>query len=119
MSIIETLWEHISAIAVQRDEQLCLNEALEDMEIVWSSTTSVARKCDERDGWEGEGGDGLRVYVFPQHMFCRRACCRPGMSRWELYLVHPFGEKNKMSSKVDALKKMNSWFLGEDDTIVI
>ena len=41
------------------------------------------------------------------------------MSRQELYLVHPFGKKNKMSSEVDALKKMNSWFLGEDDMIVI
>ena len=112
----EVLWEYVSAVAVVRDEQLCLNQALEDMNVVWNSTnTSVTHRCEEREGWAGEGFGGVHVFVFPPHISCRRDCCKSGMSRQELYLVHPFSVKKKISSKVASLKRMNAWFLGEDD----
>ena len=111
----ETLWKHISSIHVQRDEQISINKALEDMGIAWRSPTPAVNRCAEREGRQGEEDGGLHVYVFPQHVFCRRGCCTPGLSREELYLVHPFSVKNKVLSKVNALKKMNSWFLSEND----
>ena len=100
-----------------RDEQVCLNFAVEEMEVAWNTTTSVSRHCSEREGWEGEGLDGIRVLVFPQNMFCRKNCCKAKMALQDLYLVHPFGSKRNVSSKVDALKRMNAWFINEDDIL--
>ena len=107
------MWEYVSAVMENRDEQVCLNQALEEMEIQWSPTTTVDRQCQEGEGWEGEEGGGLRVLVFAQRTFCRRDCCKTDMPRRELYLVHPFSKKGKISSKVRALRKMGAWFIND------
>ena len=107
----EAMWRHISAVEVIRDDQKTLNWALLDMDVRWKDTTNSSEICSLQRGWESEGA--IRVFVFPQKQFCR-SCCQPNMSHKTLYLVHPnSGDKIKLETKEDALRKLHAWFLND------
>ena len=80
----ESLWRTISnvtGIESERDEQVSLNTGR--MNIKWKKTTPLSKRCFLKEGWEGEGRDGIKVYVIPQTLICRSECCDP--KRWEKY----------------------------------
>ena len=63
------------------------------------------------EGWEG-GENGLRVTVIPLRYIYRSPHC--DRKKWGgYYIVHPHGEHVSMSSKKNAIKRMNAWFLDE------
>ena len=109
----ESLWRTISnvtGIESERDEQVSLNTGLKRMNIKWKKTTPLSKRCFLKEGWEGEGRDGIKVYVIPQTLICRSECCDP--KRWEkYYIVHPYGSHVQMKKKKTVLQRMHAWFL--------
>ena len=88
---------------------MSLNEALKNLNISWNKTTRLSQICSV-DGWQGEARGGLRVFVFPQRLFCRRDCCRRA-SRTGVYVVHPGGEHGDIGDKIYSLEYTNAWFI--------
>ena len=110
MLFTEYLWNRICALDMKSD-QVCLNQALLDMTVVWKQTTKDSKICTINNGWESEDAP-IRVFVFSQKQFCR-SCCNRKMSRHKkLYLVHPLtNDKTYMNQKEHYLKNMQAWFL--------
>ena len=92
-----------------RDDQVCLNQALLDMAVVWKQTTNDSRVCTIKNGWESDDAP-IRIFVFSQKQFCR-SCCKRKMSHKGLYLVHPTTHKTHLKEKVRSLKRLRAWFL--------
>ena len=110
LSPTESLWRTLSNTTGIKDEQIILNVALTRMDISWKETTPLSKCCQLKAGWEGEGNDGIKVYVISQRLFCRSSCCVP--KRWkEFYVVHPFGTHEFMDIKKKKLREMHAWFL--------
>ena len=111
----DSLWRHISTLTNKNPdltEQMYLNNALIEMNAVWQKSASQEEMCAVREGWEGQGDDGIRFYVFPPHVFCRAKCCTPTMATQDtLYCAHPRAPKHLMNSKEAELNKMEAWFL--------
>ena len=96
-----------------RDDQVCLNQALLDMTVVWKQTTNDSRICTVKNGWESEDAP-IRVFVFSQKQFCR-SCCKQQMSHEKHYLVYPNTSKTDLKEEERSLKRMQAWFLDEED----
>ena len=110
----DSLWREISnttGIKKERSEQISLNVGLGRMNMKWHKTTPLSKCCSLKEGWEGEGRDGINVYVIPQTLICRATCCNS--KRWrKYYVVHPYGTHVYMRQKKKALQKMHAWFIG-------
>ena len=105
--VTETFWRYLSDLSGQAD-QMSLNKALKNLNISWKETTKVSQVCST-DGWEGEADGGLRVFVFPQRLFCRRKCCH--RNRPEHYVTHPGGNHGNIEDKRRVLQQFNAWFV--------
>ena len=105
--VTETFWRYLSDLSGQAD-QMSLNKALKNLNISWKETTKVSQVCST-DGWEGEADGGLRVFVFPQRLFCRRECCHKHKS--ERYVTHPGGKHGNIEDKTRVLQQFNAWFM--------
>ena len=110
LSPTESLWRTLSNTTGKESEQILLNLALKRMDISWKKTTALSKRCQLKAGWEGEGNDGIKVYVISQRLICRSSCCVP--KRWkEYYVVHPLGTHEFMDIKKEKLREMHAWFL--------
>lgn len=91
---------------------MALNAALKNLNIKWKEMTPISQICMMEDGWEGEANGGLKVFVFPQTIFCRD-CCSGKMTG--LYVVHPIGAHGHIELKTRHLTMLHAWFISEEN----